>query len=159
MKKRMSVYVCLLAVFLMVSACSNDSEKSAPPIMYNFKEPTSYPFEISEASTEIDIGKPDYLHQFIFTYYNEETTQRLKYIVSKVLGEQEELSKNDKIEYQLKNGVSAYYEETSTSQSLWWERHDGFLARYVYFTDNNRSELGNYKLEIEDFLDLANQVQ
>jgi hypothetical protein len=34
-----------------------------------------------------------------------------------------------------------------------------FLARFVYFTNGNTTELGDYKLEIEELVELANEVQ
>ncbi|WP_138420917.1 hypothetical protein [Aquibacillus sediminis] len=163
MKNNIS-HVLLFITILLLSACNspNDEvENKIGPIMYEFQEPTKFPFEVNDVSTEIDIQNPDYLHQFIFYYYNEETTQQVKYILSKELEEPKdnEVSIYNKTEFTLTNGKSAYYEENTTSQSLWWESENGFLARFVYFTNGNRSELGEYKLEAEELVELANQVQ
>jgi hypothetical protein len=163
MRKKLGCCILLLVIMLM-SACSgvnNDEINNDVSILYNFKEPTTFPFEVNEVSSEIDIQNRDYLHQFIFHYYNEETTQQIRYIVSKVLDEPEDNKVSESLgtEYKLENGLPAYYEEDSTSQSLWWENEDGFLARYVYYVDGNQSELGGYKLEVYELLDLANQVQ
>jgi hypothetical protein len=136
---------------------SNDEELQ--PIMYEFKEPTKFPFEVNDVSTNIDLEVPEYLHQFIFHYRNSKTTQQINYILSKVLEEPEKTPKDNVTEYKLKNGVLAYYEEDQTSQSLWWETENGFLARFVYFTNGNTTELGDYKLEIEELVELANEVQ
>ena len=67
--------------------------------------------------------------------------------------------KSEYKEYKLKNGLSAYYEEDSTSQTLWWEREDGFLARFVYFINVNDMALDEYQIEAEELVQLANQVQ
>lgn len=101
-----------------------------------------------------------YLHQFVYHYLNQATTQQINYILSKVPSEPEkyELTKETEV-YKLENGLPVYYEEDSTSQSLWWEREDGFLARYVYFVNGNSSELVVYKLKVDDLVNLANQVQ
>ncbi|MRH43545.1 hypothetical protein GH741_12730 [Aquibacillus halophilus] len=164
MKNKMSYYILLFIAFLLLSACNtpnDDMKNNIGPIMYDFKEPVVFPFDVNDISTEIDIQNPDYLHQFIFHYYNEETTQKIKYIVSKVLDEPKdnEVSKENKTEYKLANGKSAYYEENTTSQSIWWENENGFLARFVYYTNGNTSELGEFKLDVKELVELANQVQ
>ncbi|MGG3799607.1 hypothetical protein [Metabacillus fastidiosus] len=104
------------------------------------------------------------MHQFVFHYRNKETTQQINYILSKVLKEPKdnEVLKDGKKEYKLNNGIAAFYEEDSKAQSLWWENEDGFLARYTYYInyiDGNTRDLGEYKLEIRELIDLANQVQ
>ncbi|EDL65307.1 hypothetical protein BSG1_10063 [Bacillus sp. SG-1] len=151
----------MLISVLLLSACGDKSEVDNVPAIYEFKEPNDFPFEITEVSTEIDLEVPNHLHQFIFYYSNEDTSQQLKYIVSKVLEEPEDnkATKDLGTEYTLENGLPAYYDERPGKQSLWWENADGFLARYVYFANDNTSEFGDNKLEVEDLLDLANQVQ
>jgi hypothetical protein len=162
MKNKSYTYILIIVVVLLLSACSTDkAEVNTSPKRYNFKEPNSFPFEITEVSTEIDMEVPDHLHQVIFNYSNEDTTQQIKYIVSKVIEEpgDNKVSESFGTKYTLENGLLAYYEEDSTSQSLWWENEDGFLARYVYFVNGNTSELGDYKLEVSNLLEIANQVQ
>jgi hypothetical protein len=157
MQIKFLILLCSVCVFL--NACSMNSEQKVEPIMYEFKEPTQFPFEVNDVSTDIDLEVPDYLHQFIFHYRNTETTQQINYILSKVLEKPEKVPNDNVTEYKLKNGVLAYYEEDETSQSLWWETEDGFLARYIYFTNGNTTELGDYKLAIDELINLANEVQ
>jgi hypothetical protein len=162
MKNKSHTYILIIVVVLLLSACGSDkSQVNTSPIRYNFKEPNSFPFEITEISTEINMEVPDPVHQVIFYYSNEDTTQQIKYIVSKVIREpgDNNVSESFGTKYTLENGLSAYYDEDSTSQSLWWENEDGFLARFVYFVNGNTSELGDYKLEVSDLLEIANQVQ
>ncbi|MCA1066142.1 hypothetical protein QTG56_25355 (plasmid) [Rossellomorea sp. AcN35-11] len=154
---------------LFLSACKNESEinilkEEMAAHSYTFNEPTSFPFVVNEVSTEMDIKQVDSLHQFIFYYGNNETTQQLKYIVSRVVGEKKDnlISEKDKessIEYTLENGRTAYFTEDESSQSIWWASENGFLSRFMYFTNKNRTGLGEYRLEVEDFIELANQVQ
>jgi hypothetical protein len=158
MKLKLFIFLCSACLYL--SGCINNSKDvELQPIMYEFKEPTKFPFEVNDVSTNIDLEVPEYLHQFIFHYRNTKTTQQINYILSKVLEEPEKVPNDNVTEYKLKNGVLAYYEEGQTSQSLWWETEKGFLARFVYFTNGNTTELGDYKLEIEELVELANEVQ
>ena len=70
MRKKISSFILLLLAFVLLSACGNGNpETNISTIMYDFKEPTTFPFNISEVSTDIDIEAPDHLHQFIFRYY------------------------------------------------------------------------------------------
>ncbi|MFE8701543.1 hypothetical protein ACFYKX_13140 [Cytobacillus sp. FJAT-54145] len=158
----MKIYMFLLGfILLLLSACSSE-EKQLEPIAYEFKEPTTFPFEVNEAFSEIDLEVPDHLHQFIYYYRNTETSQELKYILSKVLDEEQPSELEDIVkdmsEYKLDNGITVYYGENDTAQELWWEQ-DGFMARFIYFIKGNTDQLGEYKLEVEEFLKLANQVQ
>ena len=157
MKIKLLLLLCFAFVFL--NACNQDPEQKVAPIRYEFKEPTQFPFEINDVSTSIDLEAPDFLHQFIFYYRNTETTQQIKYILSKVLEKPENAPNDNMTEYKLENGVLAFYEEDETSQALWWETEDGFLARYIYFINGNTSELGEYKLEVDELIKLANEVQ
>ncbi|MGP4072038.1 hypothetical protein ACTWQB_05735 [Piscibacillus sp. B03] len=161
MKNRVKITFVLMSLcFLLLGACNNQNTKGeVDSIHYNFKEPISFPFEVNEISSEIDIQRVDYLHQFIFTYYNSKSTQQINYILSKVLDETEDVDTEGKIEVNLDNGKVAYYEESSTSQKLWWKREDGFIARFIYFIDKNTSPLGEFKLEKDEPIKLANQVQ
>jgi hypothetical protein len=156
----LKLFIFLCSACFYLSGCINISkDEELQPIMYEFKEPTKFPFEVNDVSTNIDLEVPEYLHQFIFHYRNSKTTQQINYILSKVLEEPEKAPKDNVTEYKLINGVLAYYEEDQTSQSLWWETENGFLARFVYFTNGNTTELGDYKLEIEELVELANEVQ
>ena len=161
MHKRILIFTLLCFVFSIVSACSDNTDTKQ--IALNFKEPSKFPFEVDEVATEIDIKDVDNWYQFIFYYRNTETTQQINYILSKVnIPSDNKISKDEKSkykEYQLANGLPAYYEEDSTSRILWWEREDGFLARFVYFINGNTIALGENKLEVEELIQLANQVQ
>lgn len=161
MNKRILIFTILCIVFSIVSACGVNTDTKH--IAYNFKEPSKFPFEVDEVTTEIDIKDVDNWYQFIFYYRNTETTQQLNYILSKVnVPSDNKISEDEKSEYKeykLENGLPAYYEEDSTSQALWWEREDGFLTRFVYFINVNDIALDEYKLEAEELVQLANQVQ
>ena len=161
MNKRILIFTILCIVFSIVSACGVNTDTKY--IAYNFKEPSKFPFEVDEVTTEIDIKDVDNWYQFIFYYRNTETTQQLNYILSKVnVPSDNKISEDEKSEYKeykLENGLPAYYEEDSTSQALWWEREDGFLTRFVYFINVNDIALDEYKLEAEELVQLANQVQ
>ncbi|MED4456117.1 hypothetical protein [Metabacillus fastidiosus] len=161
MKRKITFCMLLSLTFLLLSACKSENKPEFNRLMYDFKEPTSFPFEVNDVATTIDIAQVDYMHQFVFHYRNKETTQQINYILSKVLEEPKdnEVLKDGKKEYRLNNGVAVFYEEDSTSQSLWWKNEDGFLARYIYYIDGNTRDLGEYKLEIRELVDLANQVQ
>jgi hypothetical protein len=128
-------------------------------MFYNFSEPFRFPFEVNEVRSEIAMDNPDYLHQFVFHYKNKQTMQEIRYILSKVIDKPEEISQKDKQPLELKSGKLAYYQEDATSQSIWWEGDNGFLARFVYYIDGNRERLGNDKLAKSDLIDLVNQVQ
>jgi len=165
MNKRILVFTFLFFVTLIASACevitTNSEDVERIEYKFKFTEPSKFPFEVNEVTTEIDIK--DYWDLFIFYYRNVETTQQIKYILSKVsIESNNQISEGEKSkykEYKLENGLSAYYEEDSTSQVLWWEREDGFLARFVYFTNVNDIALDEYQIEAEGFVQLANQVQ
>jgi hypothetical protein len=166
MNKKIIIYSLLCLILLLLSACSEENNNSMDEVInneidYSFKEPINFPFTVTDIDTTIDIGPIDYLHQFVFHYRNDESTQQINYILSKIITEPKdnEVSIDEKTEYKLENGLSVYYEEDSTSQSLWWENDDGFLARFVYYINRHQSELGKYKLEVKELLELANQVQ
>ncbi|MGG0857476.1 hypothetical protein [Metabacillus fastidiosus] len=161
MKKKIISHTLLSLTLLLLSGCTEQSKTEFKGLTYGFKEPSNFPFEVNSVSTTIDAEQVDYLHQFVFHYRNNETTQQINYILSKVLEEPKanHVSKDGKKEYKLNNGILAFYEEDSTSQSLWWETKDGFLARYIYYIDGNTRNLDLYRLEIEALVDLANQVQ
>ncbi|NME07125.1 hypothetical protein [Psychrobacillus sp. BL-248-WT-3] len=156
---KIKLLILLCSAFVFLNACNQNPELKVDTIRYEFKEPTQFPFEVNDVSTNIDLEAPDFLHQFIFHYRNIETTQQINYILSKVLEKPEKVSNDNMTEYKLENGVLAFYEEGETSQSLWWETEDGFLARYIYFINGNTTELGEYKLEIDELIKLANEVQ
>lgn len=79
--------------------------------------------------------------------------------MSKVIDEPEKISEQGKEPFELEYGKQAYYEEDETSQSIWWESENGFLARFVYYMNGNLDKLGKYNLDESDLIDLANQVQ
>ncbi|MET3209548.1 UNVERIFIED_CONTAM: hypothetical protein ABIC26_002495 [Paenibacillus sp. PvR008] len=58
----------------------------------------------------------------------------------------------------LENGRQAYYHE-ETSQSLWWESENGFLARFVYYIQDNSVNLDDKKLDKNELIKLADRVQ
>jgi hypothetical protein len=125
MKFKLFIFLCSACFYL--SGCINiTKDEELQPIMYEFKEPTKFPFEVNDVSTNIDLEVPEYLHQFIFHYRNSKTTQQINYILSKILEEPKKAPKDNVTEYKLKNGVLAYYEEDQTSQSLWWENGERF---------------------------------
>ncbi|RUT43984.1 hypothetical protein EJP82_18805 [Paenibacillus anaericanus] len=150
-----------LVMIFLLSGCSssNPTEERSKSMLYDFYEPYRFPFEVNEVRTEIAIDNPDVLQQYIFHYKNKQTTQELRYILSKVIDEPEKISSQGKQPFELENGKQAYYEEDETSQSIWWEGEKGFLARFVYYINGNLNQLNNYKLDESDLIDLANQVQ
>ncbi|MDQ0092077.1 hypothetical protein J2T12_005521 [Paenibacillus anaericanus] len=150
-----------LVMIFLISGCSssNPTEERSKSMLYDFNEPYRFPFEVNEVRTEIAIDNPDVLQQYIFHYKNKQTTQELRYILSKVIDEPEKISLQGKQPIELENGKQAYYEEDETSQSIWWESEKGFLARFVYYINGNLNQLNNYKLDESDLIDLANQVQ
>ena len=150
--------ICLISMLLLSGCSSSDVDSRNKSMLYDFKEPFSFPFEVNEVYTEVEIDNPNYLHQFIFHYKNKQSTQEVRYILSKVIEKQEKIPKGLQ-EYKLDNGKAVYYEDSLTSQSLWWERDDNFLARFVYYINGNKENLGNYKLNVSELIKLANQVQ
>lgn len=153
-------FVFLILCFL-ISGCSggNPAEERSKSMHYDFSEPYKFPFEVNEVRTEIAIDDADVLQQYIFHYKNKQTTQEIRYILSKVIDEPEKISEQGKEPFELENGKHVYYEEKETSQSIWWESKDGFLARFVYYINGNRDRLGENKLEVSDLINLVNQVQ
>lgn len=101
------------------------------------------------------------MHQFIYHYLNKETTQEIKYILSKVIDDDSYVfSEKEKMQpINLENGTHVYYEEDEYSQSIWWESQNGFLARFVYYINGNQNPLGEYKLTRSELIDLVKQVQ
>lgn len=150
-----------LILLFLISGCSGDSSQVKDRSMiYDFNEPYRFPFEVNQVSTEIAIDNPDALQQFIFHYKNKQTTQEIRYILSKVIDQPEKISQQGKQVFKLKNGILAYYEEDETSQLIWWEGDNGFLARFVYYIDGNMEQLDEKNnLKVSDLVDLANQVQ
>lgn len=156
-----SISFVFLILIIFISGCSggNQTEDRSKSILYDFNEPFRFPFEVNEVRTEIAIDNPDALQQYVFHYKNKQTTQEIRYILSKVMDEPEKISKQGKQPFDLENGKQAYYEEDETSQSIWWVSENGFLARFVYYVNGNLNKLGNYKLDESDLVDLTNQVQ
>lgn len=160
-KKFLLIYFSIL---LLLSGCISDNkvdyQNNNKAIQYSFKEPRSFPFIVNEVSTDIDIEDPKYLHQFVFHYRNNKSNQEIRYILSKVLDKPEKIdSKKGLKKFKLKNGLIAFYEEDATTQTIWWEKEDGFLARITYGINGNTIELKENKLMPEAFVNLANEVQ
>lgn len=154
------IIASLIIVVILASGCSGlVREEISTPLLYNFIEPLEFPFEVTEKRTQIATDNPKLLHQFVFHYKNIQTTQEIKYILSKSINRPEKIYPTDKQPIQLENGVIAYYQEDEYSQSIWWERDDGFLARFVYYVNENQNTLDSYKLDPSDLVGLANQVQ
>lgn len=154
-----SFFVFLILSFLISGCSTKHVEVHNKSILYDFTEPFKFPFEVNEVRSEITIDNPDYLHQFVFHYKNKQTMQEIRYILSKVIDNPEQISQKGKQPLELKSGKQAYYQEDMTSQSIWWEGENGFLARFVYYIDGNREQLGKDKLAKSDLIDLVNQVQ
>ncbi len=127
-------------------------------ITYDFNEPVSFPFEVNEVRTEVEIIN-SVMQQVVFHYKNKQSTQEIRYILSKVIDKPQKLSDIGTPTVELNNGKQAYYEESETIQSIWWEEKNGFLARYVYYINGNMSNLSDFKLKKSDFIELVNQVQ
>lgn len=158
MRIRLIISLCLLLLFL--NGCSNNNPQPIiEPIIYEFKEPTKFPFEINDVSTNISMPMPNHIHQFGFNYRNKETMQQISYVLSKTLkGAHPEIPRSATVTNSLDNGVTTYYEETATFQRLYWKMEDGFEARITYYINKDTTELGDYKLKIEDLINLANEV-
>ncbi|WP_336789675.1 hypothetical protein [Paenibacillus sp. MMO-177] len=156
-----SIPFVFLVLMFLISGCSrgNPTTERSKSILNDFTEPTTFPFEVNEVRTEIEIDNPDVLQQYVFHYKNKQTTQEIRYILSKVIDEPEKISKQGKELFELENGIQTYYEEGETSQSIWWESQDGFLARFVYYINGNQNPLGEYKLARSELIDLVKQVQ
>ncbi|KRE70837.1 hypothetical protein [Paenibacillus sp. Soil750] len=156
-----NISFAILLVFLLMCGCSGNSAltERSKSMIYDFKEPFRFPFEVNEVRTEIAIDNPDVLQQFVFHYKNNQTTQEIRYILSKVIDQPEKVSEKGKQIVKLENGKQAFYEIDETSQSIWWEGKNGFLARFVYDINGNSEQLDDNKLEVSKLLDLANQVQ
>ena len=152
----------LIVGLALFELATDRPEPPNPPIEHAFEEPIEFPFEITRRYTEIDIGVPHHLHQFIFHYMNEETNQELNYIVYKVVDEpadMEELSSYGD-QYVLEDGTSAFFDESeSTSQVLRWQNRNGFTASLVYYIDGNSVELDDEtRLPVQQLINLANQT-
>ncbi|KRE20917.1 hypothetical protein [Paenibacillus sp. Soil522] len=157
-----SISFVFLILIILISGCSGSSQTKvrSKSMLYDFNEPFRFPFEVNEVRTEIAMDNPDSLQQYVFHYKNKQTTQEIKCILSKVIDEPEDISfKQGKQPLKLENGKQAYYEEDETSQSIWWEGDNGFVARFVYYINGNREQLDKYKLDKSDLIELANQVQ
>ncbi|OME74116.1 hypothetical protein BK120_32090 [Paenibacillus sp. FSL A5-0031] len=157
-----SISLVFLILMILISGCSGhnpNKERIIPMMRYDFNEPFRFPFEVNEVRTEISIDDPYELHQYVFHYKNKQTTQEISYILSKVIDEPEKVSEQGKQPIELENGKQAYYKEDETSQSIWWKSENGFLARFIYYINGYHIQLGNYKLDESDLIDLANQVQ
>lgn len=147
-----------LILCILISGCSGGTQIDRS-MRYDFTEPYKFPFEVNDVRTEIAIDNPDYLQQYVFHYKNKQTKQEINYILSKVIGNPEEASKQSSHPVNLKNGKQAYYKEDDTSQLIFWDSENGFLARFVYYIDGNTERLGSNKLSQSDLIDLINQVQ
>jgi hypothetical protein len=157
-----SISLVFLILIILISGCSGNNptkERSIPMMLYDFNEPYRFPFEVNDVRTEISIDNPYALHQYVFHYKNKQTTQEINYILSNVIDKPEKVSEQGRKPIVLINGKMAYYEEDENSQSIWWESENGFLARFIYHVNGYRDQLGNYKLDESDLIDLANQVQ
>ncbi|ETT63197.1 hypothetical protein C173_22917 [Paenibacillus sp. FSL R7-277] len=148
----------LVSIFLM-SGCSNPTGERIINMNYSFNEPHLFPFEINEVRTEIAVDNPYVLQQYVFHYKNKQTLQEIRYILSKVMSAPEKISTQGKQRLELDNGKEAYYDEDETTQSIWWEGENGFLARFVYYINGNLDPIHTNKLEVSAFIDLANQIQ
>jgi hypothetical protein len=155
------ISLVFLILLILITGCSvvNQTEERSKSILYNFNEPFRFPFEVNEVYTEIAIDNPEVLQQFIFHYKNKQTTQEIRFILSKDIEKPEKVSEQGKEPIELKNGKQAYYDEDETTQSIWWESENGFLARFSYYINGNLDQLGTYKLDESDLIDLVNQVQ
>ncbi|NIK22437.1 hypothetical protein [Paenibacillus lupini] len=155
-------FVALLILCCLISGCSveKQSEDSTHSILYDFQEPTSFPFEVNDVRTEIAIDNVDTLHQFVFHYKNKQTTQEIKYVLSKVIDESETASYVKGMKpLEVINGKQTYYEEDDSSQSIWWENEKGFVARYVYYINGSQEPLGMNTLTESELIELVKQVQ
>ncbi|KRF06545.1 hypothetical protein ASG89_19000 [Paenibacillus sp. Soil766] len=157
--KKISFAVLILLFLICGCSGNNDSREKSKQMNYDFKEPVTFPFEVNAIHTEIAIDNPDVLQQFIFHYKNIQTTQELKYILSKVIDQPEKVSEVNKQTVHLENGKQAFYEVGESSQSIWWESENGFLARFVYYINGNKNQLGDLKIDVSELIKLANQVQ
>lgn len=156
-----SIYFVLLVLIIVISGCSSSEpiEEKSKSMHYDFSEPYRFPFEVNEVRTEVAIDNPDFLQQYVFHYKNKQTTQEIRYILSKVIDEPEKIEEQGKEVLKLENGTQAYYEENETSQSIWWESQNGFLARFVYYINGNQDPLGEQILTRSELIDLVKQVQ
>ncbi|WP_214833716.1 hypothetical protein [Exiguobacterium sp. s152] len=152
----------LLVLLALVELATDRADQPNPPIEHAFEEPIAFPFEITRRYSEIDIAKPHHMHQFVFHYVNEETTQELRYIVHKVVDEPDDMEDISSYgdQYVLADGTSAFYDEAeSTSQGLWWINKNGFTARIIYYIDGNSIELDDEtRLPVQQLINLANQT-
>ncbi|TCI77935.1 hypothetical protein EVJ20_08235 [Exiguobacterium sp. SH0S1] len=152
----------LIVILALVELATDWPDQPNPPIEHEFEEPTAFPFDITRRYSEIDIAKPHHMHQFVFHYVNEETTQELHYIVHKIVDEPNEMEDISLYgdQYELADGTTAYFDETeSTSQGLWWQNRDGFTARIIYYIDGNSVELDDEnRLSVQQLINLANQT-
>ncbi|ULO05539.1 hypothetical protein H1230_20980 [Paenibacillus sp. 19GGS1-52] len=114
MRKHYSVFLIFL---ILMSGCSgsHQTEKGITTMLYNFKEPSKFPFEVNEVHTEVSVDNIDVLQQFVFHYKNKQTTHEIRYILSKVMDKPEELSEVGIPTLELVNGKPAYYEEDESS--------------------------------------------
>jgi len=157
-----SISFVLLILMLLIGGCSGGSQtkKEIKTMLYDFNEPFRFPFEVNEVRTEVQVDNIDVIQQFIFHYKNKQTTQEIRYILSKVINQPEKLSNMGTSRLELKTGKVAYYDEDKTSQSIWWEGENGFLARFYYYINGNMEQLDdNNKLQISELIELTNQVQ
>lgn len=153
------ISLVFIMVIILVSGCSsNQKEELNKSILFEFNEPFRFPFEINEVSTEVAMDNPDLLQQYVLHYKNKQTTQEIRYILSKVIDEPEKISEQIMKQVDLKNGKKAYYKEDETSQSIWWDGEDGFVSRFIYYINGNSEKLGSYKLDESDLIDLVDQV-
>lgn len=161
-KRLMRLLGWLIVILALVELATDWPDPPNPPIEHQFEEPIEFPFEITRRYTEVDIGVPHHMHQFVFHYANEETAQELRYIVDKVVDEPEDMEDISSYgdQYVLADGTSAFYDEAeSTSQGLWWINKNGFTARIIYYIDGNSVELEDEtRLPVQQLINLANQT-
>lgn len=94
-----SISFVFLILIILISGCSgsNPTEERSISMLYDFNEPFRFPFEVNEVRTEIAIDNPDYLQQYIFHYKNKQTTQEIRFILSKVFDKPEKISEQGKL--------------------------------------------------------------
>ena len=157
---KLVVVLLILAIIFLLFKQFNSNDYQENQFSLSIKEPHEFPFVVNEVSTDIDILTNRGFHEYTFRYKNKETVQELKYIVSKPTKEPQDFElpgflTGDYKKYTIENGRVVYYQEDSETQFLWWSGSDGTLVRLVYSAE----QVNNTRLDVEELLNLANQVQ